>query len=39
MLFSWFTKQGIAFGIVIGITAAIIFTDGIGQNLFGEIIP
>ena len=36
--FSWFTKQGIAFGIVIGI-AAIIFTDGIGQNLFGEIIP
>ena len=36
--FSWFTKQGISFGIVIGI-AAVIFTDGIGQNLFGEIIP
>ena len=36
--FSWFTKQGVAFGIVLGITA-VIFTDGIGQNLFGQIIP
>ena len=38
MLFSWFTKQGVAFGIILGITA-VIFTDGIGQNLFGQIIP
>ncbi len=36
--FSWFTKQGVALGIVLGITA-VIFTDGIGQNLFGQIIP
>ncbi len=36
--FSWFTKQGVAFGIVLGITA-VIFTDGIGQSLFGQIIP
>ena len=36
--FSWFTKQGIAFGIVIGIIT-VFFTDGIGQVLFGEIIP
>ncbi len=36
--FSWFTKQGVAFGIVLGI-AAVIFTDGIGQSLFGQIIP
>ena len=35
--FSWFTKQGIAFGIVIGIIT-VFFTDGIGQVLFGEII-
>ena len=36
--FSWFTKQGVAFGIILGITA-VIFTDAIGQNLFGQIIP
>ena len=36
--FSWFTKQGVAFGIIIGITA-VVFTDGIGQNLFGHIVP
>ena len=36
--FSWFTKQGVAFGIIIGITT-VIFTDGIGQSLFGEIVP
>ncbi len=36
--FSWFTRQGVAFGIVLGMTA-VIFTDGIGQNLFGQIIP
>ena len=35
--FSWFTKQGVAFGIVVGITA-VIFTDQIGQVLFGQII-
>lgn len=36
--FSWFTKQGVAFGIILGITA-VIFTDGIGQSLFGQIVP
>ena len=36
--FSWFTKQGVAFGIVLGITA-VILTDGIGQSLFENIIP
>ena len=36
--FSWFTKQGVAFGIILGITA-VIFTGAIGQNLFGQIIP
>ncbi len=36
--FSWFTKQGVAFGIAVGITV-VIFTDGIGQSLFGQIVP
>ncbi len=35
--FSWFTKQGVALGIVVGIIA-VIFTDSIGQELFGDFI-
>ena len=35
--FSWFTKQGIALGIVVGIIT-VIFTDSIGQKLFGGFI-
>ena len=33
--FSWFTKQGVSFGIVVGIIT-VIFTEGIGQQLFGN---
>ena len=33
----WFTKQGVAFGIVVGIIA-VIFTESAGQNLFSELI-
>jgi len=35
--FSWFTKQGVALGIVVGITA-VIFTESIGQKMFGDFI-
>ena len=35
--FSWFTKQGVSFGIAVGIIA-IIFTESIGQEIFGDII-
>ena len=35
--FSWFTKQGVSFGIIIGIIA-VIFTESIGQNIFGSFI-
>ena len=33
----WLTKNGVAFGIVVGILA-VILTDGIGQTLFGDLI-
>jgi len=33
----WFTKQGVALGIVIGIIA-VFFTESIGQTLFGNLI-
>tara|TARA_A100001011_G_scaffold378518_1_gene443349 strand:+ start:426 stop:2357 length:1932 start_codon:yes stop_codon:yes gene_type:complete len=36
--FYWFTKQGVAFGIIIGIIA-VIFTESIGKNIFGDLIP
>ena len=35
--FSWFTKQGISFGIVVGIIA-VFFTESIGQKIFGNLI-
>ncbi len=35
--FSWFTKQGVSFGIIVGIIT-VIFTEGIGQQLFGNAI-
>ncbi len=33
----WFTKQGVALGIVIGIIA-VFFTESVGQTLFGNLI-
>ena len=35
--FSWFTKQGISFGIVVGIIA-VFLTESIGQKIFGNLI-
>ncbi len=35
--FPWLTKNGVAFGIVVGIIT-VIFTDSIGQEMFGDII-
>ena len=35
--FSWFTKHGVALGIVVGIIT-VILTDGIGQKLFSDFI-
>ena len=35
--FPWFTKQGVSFGIVVGIIA-VILTDSIGQSLWGELL-
>ena len=34
---SWFTKQGVSLGIVVGILA-IFFTESIGQKMFGDFI-
>ena len=33
----WFTKQGVSFGIVVGIIA-VIFTESIGQSMFSNVI-
>jgi len=35
--FPWFTKQGVALGIVVGIIA-VFFTEGVGQIMFGDFI-
>ena len=35
--FSWFTKQGVSFGIVLGIVV-VILTEGIGQQIFGNLL-
>ncbi len=35
--FSWFTKQGVSCGIIVGIIT-VIFTESIGKNLFGDLI-
>ena len=35
--FSWFTKQGISFGIVVGIIT-IFLTESVGQKIFGNLI-
>ncbi len=35
--FPWFTKHGVAFGMVVGILA-VFFTENIGQIIFGDII-
>lgn len=35
--FSWFTKQGVSFGIIIGIIT-VILTENLGQHLFGNTI-
>ena len=35
--FSWFTKQGVSFGIVLGIVV-VILTEDIGQQIFGNLL-
>ncbi len=35
--FSWFTKQGVSFGIVLGIIV-VILTEDIGQQIFGNLL-
>ena len=35
--FSWFTKQGVSCGIIVGIIT-VIFTESIGKNIFGDLI-
>ena len=35
--FSWFTKQGVSFGIILGIVV-VILTEGIGQQIFGNLL-
>ena len=34
---SWFTKQGVSFGIVVGIIT-VFFTESVGQTIFGDLI-
>ena len=34
---SWFTKQGVSLGVAVGILA-VIFTENIGQSMFGDFI-